>query len=130
MTTLHAPAVSAGVLSVIGRRRRNGAWKLGARFRAVAWMGGVELDLTDAELPPHRVELELVAVMGVVTVRVPQDVVVELEGDAITWSIEEGAHDLAAADAPRGVVRISGRAVFGKIHLWLAGPRHEGFVRR
>jgi hypothetical protein len=95
----------------------------------MAWMGGLDLDLTDAALPPDRVEMELVAVMGVVTVLVPRDVRVGLDGGAVTWTFE-GGDGTASAPPPRGTVRISGRTTLGKIHLRLVGPRSEAFARQ
>lgn len=46
-----------------GSRTDDGASDV-ARFRAMAWMGGWDLDLTDAELAPHGSAMELVAVLG------------------------------------------------------------------
>ena len=91
-------------------------------------MGGIELDLTDVSLSSRVVELELVAVMGVVEVRVPANIVVELVDAAVTWSVENATSRVAAASAPRGTVRIRGRSVLGRVHLRLEGLRAEPFV--
>ena len=64
--------------------------------------------------------------MGVVTIRVPPDIEVELAGDAITWSFEPGEPRSSAA--VRGHVRITGRAVLGKVDVRLLGRRSEPFA--
>ena len=117
-----------GVVSVIGRRRRRGRWTLPPRFRALAWMGGIELDLREADIPPEGVDLELVAVMGVIEVVVPADLVVCLIDDAVTWSVEAATGE-GAVTAPRGELRVHGRAVLGRVHVRLQGERSEDFVR-
>lgn len=87
-------------------------------------MGGVELDLTEAVIPSDGAVFELLAVLGVITVRVPAGLAVELVGDAITSSADAGWAPTGAWAGPgRGaVVRIVGRAVLGKVHVHLVGP--------
>jgi hypothetical protein len=112
-------------IAAVGHVVRAGRWALPPRFRAVAWMGGVDLDLTDAVLPPGGADLELLAVLGVVTVRVPAGLAVEVVGDAITWDADAAA--ALAWGTPGGVrraaVRVTGRAVLGKVHIAVAPAR-------
>lgn len=108
-------------MAFIGHVVRAGAWQLPRRFRAVALMGGVDLDLTEAQIPLEGAEVELVAVMGVIMVHVPRDVPVELVGDAITWSGDDEAGRVHPERPVRGVVRITGRAFLGKVHVRFAG---------
>ena len=103
-------------MAAIGHVVRRGRWQLPQRFRAVAWMGGVDVDLTDASIPPGGSEIELLAVLGVITVRVPDDLSVALVGDALTWSVDPGATPRATSLA-EARVRITGRAVLGKVHV-------------
>jgi hypothetical protein len=103
-------------MAAVGHVARGGRWRLPARFRAVAWMGGVDVDLTEASIPPGGAELELLAVLGVITVRVPEDLPVALVGDALTWSAEPGVAPCATSLA-EARVRITGRSVLGKVHL-------------
>ncbi|MGZ8378931.1 MAG: hypothetical protein ACXW0Z_17005 [Gemmatirosa sp.] len=103
-------------MAAIGHVVRRGRWRLPPRFRAVAWMGGVDVDLTEATIPRGGAALELLAVLGVITLRVPDDLSVALVGDALTWSAEAGARPwVTGADEAR--LRITGRAVLGKVHL-------------
>lgn len=108
-----APAPSFGrVMAAVGHVRRAGRWVLPRRFRAVAWMGGVDLDLTEAVIPPEGADLELLAVLGVITVRVPEGLAVELIGDAITWGGPPGWASTRGA-----AVRIIARAALGTVQV-------------
>jgi hypothetical protein len=78
-------------------------------------MGGVEIDLTEAVIPPEGADIELLAVLGVITVRVPEELAVTLIGDAITWDGPLGARRGTKCAA----VRVSGRAVLGKVHVYV-----------
>ena len=62
----------------------------------------MDLDLTDATIPPGGAVLELLAVHGVVTVRVPPELAVALVGDAITWSAPAGWAPMRSAAHPAG----------------------------
>lgn len=53
-----------------------------------AIMGGVELDLLKAEIPLGETKLDLSAIMGGVTIKVPDDVNVEFDGNFIFGGIE------------------------------------------
>ncbi len=91
-----------------------------SRFRAVAWMGGVDLDLRAAEIPPGGAELEVMAVLGVVTVWVPWDLPVVVIGDAVTQTPERGAQRVRPVAG--ATVRIRGRAILGKVHVRFVEP--------
>lgn len=82
-----------------GTRRMSGLgsshWAVmsGLEFKKKGWklddsniftlMGGVELDLTVAEIPAREVLLNLVAIMGGITVKVPRDINVVGESTAV-----------------------------------------------
>ncbi len=95
---------------------REGRWILPGRYRAVAWQGGLDLDLTYAAIPPEGSAIEVIAVMGAINIKVPRDVRVELMGDTITQSFDAGA-DRSMTPQSGPVVQIRGRAVLGKIHV-------------
>jgi hypothetical protein len=81
-------------------------------------MGGVEIDLTEAVIPPEGADMELLAVLGVITVRVPEELAVTLIGDAITWVGPPGWTPIGARGGPEcAAVRVIGRAILGKVHV-------------
>lgn len=102
---------------------RDGKWILPSRYRAVAWQGGVDLDLTFAAIPPEGAEIELLAVMGIINIKVSLDLRVDIVGDAITWSADEKA-DRSLTPRTGPIVRISGRAILGKINVQFVGADH------
>lgn len=57
-------------------------WKLDDA-NVFAFMGGVNMDLTVAEIPEREVALNLIAIMGGITIRVPSDLTVISEGTVI-----------------------------------------------
>lgn len=65
-----------------GLEFKNKGWKLDDS-NIFTLMGGAELDLTVAEIPEREVLLNLIAVMGGITILVPQDITVISEGTAI-----------------------------------------------
>lgn len=76
-----------------GIERKAPGWKL-EQGNYVAIMGGIELDLTKADIPEGTTTLSLTAIMGGVEVKVPADLAVECRGTAIlggvTFLDEEG----------------------------------------
>lgn len=67
------------VVAVMSGADRSGRWRPGRQTNAVAFMGGVEIDLRDADLG-DGIEITAVAVMGGVDVTVPPGVEVEVTG--------------------------------------------------
>lgn len=70
-----------------GIEQKNKGWKVtDAQYFAV--MGGVDLDLTMADIPPRDIRLNLTAVMGGITLVVPRDLAVECDGTAILGGVK------------------------------------------
>jgi hypothetical protein len=71
------------IIAVMGDAKRKGRWRIGPLTRAIAVMGGCQLDLRQAEVTSSEVEIVAYAIMGDVKVIVPEGVDVELTGVAI-----------------------------------------------
>ncbi|MCM0622024.1 DUF1707 SHOCT-like domain-containing protein [Nocardioides bruguierae] len=96
---------------------RRGRWRAPRRFRALAWWGGVELDLREAAWPGDTMEIAASAVMGGVHVVVGPEVEVVMEGIGI-MSGYEGPRDhqaVAVPDQPARTLRVTGFAVWGAV---------------
>jgi Domain of unknown function (DUF1707)/Cell wall-active antibiotics response 4TMS YvqF len=104
---------SVAVMSGVERRSR---WRVEGETRAVAVMGGVELDLTQAEIVGHELEVTAVAVMGGIEITVPEGVEVDMTGFAFM-----GGRELKVADVPvlpgSPVIRVRAYAVMGGIEV-------------
>lgn len=101
-------------------------WKLesGSYF---AFMGGIEMDLTRAELPEAETIIDLTAIMGGINVKIPPDLVVVYEGTAILGGVsfkDQADGGIVAGhradDIGEGVdkfLRIQARAFMGGIDI-------------
>ena len=107
-------AVMSGVV-------RRGAWMVPKRIRAVAFMGGVELDLREAVIDP-RTEISALAVMGGVVVTVPPNVRLETDGFAFMGGFEDQLKQPASGDPNAPVVRITGFALMGGVEVRVLEP--------
>jgi hypothetical protein len=104
------------LLAVMGGLVRRGSWLVPKRMRALAIMGGIELDLRDATLAGAVTEIHVLALMGGVDITVPPGVRLEVDGLAIMGGFEDQARSLPAIaqhDAP--VVRVTGLALMGGV---------------
>jgi hypothetical protein len=102
--------------AVLGSIDRRGRWRLAPRNRFVAVLGSIELDLSQAVLPGPEVELECVAVLGSIEVRVPEGVEVDVRGGVVLGSRDVRVEGEApAAGAP--VVRINARGTLGSVEV-------------
>lgn len=103
-------------LALMGGTDRKGRWRLGGSHAAVAVMGGVGLDLREAELETPVVTIRAFALMGGVEVVVPDDCVLDASGMGLMGSFEESDTGTAAPPgAP--VVRVRGLAVMGGVEV-------------
>jgi hypothetical protein len=66
-------------VNLLGGEKRRGRWRMRRDMRVVNILGGANLDLCEAELADRPV-LTKVSLVGGVSLRVPHDVDVEVEG--------------------------------------------------
>src|SRR6266550_9647478 len=76
----------SGVVSFLSSNERQGHWELPRRFRALAVLGNVELDLRDAEVGYGVSVIEAVAVLGNIEITIPPEIAVEFDGDSLLGS--------------------------------------------
>lgn len=109
------PKLRERVVAIMSGIVRRGLWKIPRRLKVVAIMGGVELDLREAELPPGVTEIRAFVFMGGLEIRVRPGVRLETDGVAIMGGFEDRIHEpgVAGPDAP--VVRVTGVAIMGGV---------------
>jgi hypothetical protein len=110
-----APKLRERLVAIMSGIVRRGLWKIPRRLRVVAIMGGVELDLRQAELPPGVTEISAFVFMGGLDIRVPPGVRLETDGVAIMGAFEDRVHDPGAAPPDAPVVRVTGIAIMGGV---------------
>lgn len=114
------PPTSSGAVAVMSGAERKGPWCVPAQFNAVAFWGGVELDLTRATFATPTVTITAVAIMGGVEIVVPDDVTVVVSGVGIMGGFDDKAHVQGPPGAP--VVRVNGLAFWGGVEVRRAKP--------
>src|SRR3954447_23026290 len=97
-TSAVASEVPSAHITPMGGLRRSGRVTLRPKTTVVTLIGGVDLDLNDATLPPDGARLTKVALVGGVSVVVPPDVRVEVRG----FSLVGGRNVERLRDAPAG----------------------------
>jgi hypothetical protein len=113
-------------------RSRSGGWIPAKTIRAIAFMGGVELDLREALFGTQEIRIHCMAVMGGIEILVPPGIHVDTGGFAVMGGFDEelsGAGEIPQ-DAP--VVRVTGFALMGavEIHCRLPGESAREARRR
>ena len=118
-----APGQLTTSVGILGGAERRGEWTPGRVHRAVAVMGGVEIDLRGAAIGPHGMSVRAVAIMGGVVVVVDEDTVVEEHGSGIAGGFADSSGPPRAPGGPR--VRVTGLAVMGGVEVQRRGRRGE-----
>lgn len=105
---------SRWVVAVMSGADRMGRWRPSRRTNAVAVMGGVDLDLRDAEITGD-LEINAVAVMGGIEVHVPPGVEVEVTGFSFMGAHGGPKPEPVPAGAP--TVRVRAYALMGGVDV-------------
>jgi hypothetical protein len=99
-------------LSILGGIKREGRWQMPQDMRVIAGVGGVNFDLTEAELPANPV-LTKFSLVGGVSLRVPENVAVEVEGLRLF-----GGARIAASSVPATVtIKVREYSIIGGVHV-------------
>lgn len=106
--------------AVMGGVVRKGRWMVPSRIRAFAWMGGIGLDLRDAEITAPVTDIYVFALMGGVEIIVPPDVRLESDGFAIMGGFEDQLKEPASRDPNAPLIRVHGIAIMGGVEARVA----------
>jgi hypothetical protein len=132
VSLLHPESVPerSGVAATWSSIKRDGQWVLPRHFRALAMMGGVDLDLTQVVLGEGESEIECVAIMGSVKIIIPQGIHVICEGDSTFGSFD--IKNNGASRAPEGapIIRITGSAFMGSVDVNIWNPDKTSWLGR
>jgi hypothetical protein len=116
------------VSATLSKVHRGGRWVPGRHTELRANLGALIVDMSEAVLPGREITINVNALFGKIVLRVPQNARIVDEGGAMfgKWAAHfrgrSRAGDQAAVDADEGpLIRITGRACFGKVAIVRAG---------
>lgn len=102
-------------VAIMSGTRRMGRWVVPRNYVAVAVMGGIELDLREAQFSEPEVTIHAYTLMGGIEITVPEDVDVDVSGVAFMGGFDHNASGPGVPGAPR--VRIIGFALMGGVDV-------------
>ncbi|MEU8436931.1 DUF1707 domain-containing protein [Streptomyces sp. NPDC029216] len=116
-------AGSSSAVAVMSGFQRKGRWTVPAQFNAVAFWGGGELDLREADFAAPEVVITCVAIMGGIEITVPPGVEVDVRGIGIMGGFDQGRslENRPEPGAPRVVV--NGLAFWGGVAVKVKSPK-------
>jgi predicted membrane protein len=108
---------------------RAGDWILPRLFRAVSFWGDVKIDLTSARFGAGTSRIELVVIMGNVTILVPPDVRLECDGDAIIGSFDMKGRKWSTPGEGAPTVHVTGTAYLGSVEVRVVNPNAPSWIK-
>ncbi|MFI1048591.1 DUF1707 domain-containing protein [Streptomyces griseoruber] len=112
--TVDGEGSSSWAVAVLSGFQRKGRWTVPRRFTAVAFWGGGEIDLREADFAAGEVEITCVAIMGGIQIVVPSGVEVVVRGIGIMGGFDQRETGVPGEPgAPRVIV--SGFAFWGGV---------------
>jgi hypothetical protein len=103
------------VVALLGGSDRKGEWYPAKDTKVLAVMGGVDLDLSEAYLPPEGLTIEILTMMGGVDIIVPEGVNVEVTGIPILGGIDNKTSGRRLPGAP--TLRVRALAMMGGVDV-------------
>lgn len=116
---------SSTAIAIMSGTDRKGVWTVPPTFTAVAMMGGVEIDLTDARFEDAETTIQAFALMGGIDIFVPEDITVQVNGTGFMGAFENHAQDQAQPLPGAPLVRITGLALMGGVDVKRRKPRKQ-----
>lgn len=119
-TTGTSPAITTRArprwhISPIGGISQRGYWRVPERTVAISVIGGVDIDLAEAELAAREVEVTKISIIGGVAARVPPGMRVEVSNFSILGGRDVNLPAPQAPDAP--VLHIRSFSVIGGVRV-------------
>jgi hypothetical protein len=118
---------SRGAIAVMSGFSRKGPWVPPRIFHCLAFWGGGTLDLRDARYADRNVKIRAFAIMGGVTVLVPEDAEVLVTGTGLMGGFDHSASGAGVPSGPR--ITVTGFAFWGGVGV-LRRPSDSELKRR
>jgi Domain of unknown function (DUF1707)/Cell wall-active antibiotics response 4TMS YvqF len=113
------------MVAIMSGSQRRGRFRAVGRINAIAFMGGDELDLREAEIEGGELTLNVVAVMGGATIYIPDSVELDVGGFSLMGaSTEIGSDRPPRPGAP--VIRLRAWHLMGGTTIFRVPPQARG----
>jgi hypothetical protein len=121
-TRIGGRGTSSSAIAVMSGAVRKGVWTVPPTFNAVAVMGGIEIDLTDARFEDAETTIQAFTLMGGIEIRVPRDIVIQVNGTGFMGAFESNVDEDQPPRPGVPVVKITGLAVMGGVEVKYGKP--------
>jgi uncharacterized protein DUF1707/cell wall-active antibiotic response 4TMS protein YvqF len=111
---------SSTIKVLLSDTKRSGPWIAPERVDVNAVLGEVTLDYTEAQIQHRELYIDISAVMADVTIRVPPDAIVDLDGTPILGSVKEQggwSSPVQPASVDSRVFHIRAKAVLAEVKV-------------
>jgi Cell wall-active antibiotics response 4TMS YvqF len=105
---------------IIAGFQRTGRWMVGRTFRGLAVIGRGEIDLRQARFIEGETTIHATAIIGSITVVVPEDAEVHIGGTGIIGGFDHHGEGPGTAGGPR--VTVTGFVFCGSVDVERLGP--------
>lgn len=110
------------LVAVLSGLERRGRWRLGSDTVAVAFLGGIDLDLREAEIEAAESQLSVYTVLGGAEIKVPEGVDLEVGGFSLLGGKEvRGGSRPVSPGAPKLTIRAF--TILGGVSVTTKPPR-------
>lgn len=111
----HPDDERATIFAVLGGSTRKGTWEPAEHSEVIAIMGGVNLDFREADLLEGTTTVRCFAMMGGISIIVPPDVDVDVNGIGLLGGFDHVDHRANDEDVPR--IKIEGIALMSGVSV-------------
>jgi hypothetical protein len=122
-TRIGGRGTSSSAFAVMSGAVRKGVWTVPPTFNAVAVMGGIEIDLSDARFEDGETTIQAFTLMGGIEIRVPRDIVIQVNGTGFMGAFESNVDEDLQPRPGVPVVKITGLAVMGGVEVKYGRPK-------
>jgi hypothetical protein len=117
---------SETIVNILGGNNRSGLWVVPREINIFCFMGGSDIDFTDARFNSPNVKVKIFSVFGGVDIFVPENVNVVTKAFCILGGIDNKAPSLASRQAP--TITIEGLILFSGVDIKIKTTIKEKFV--
>lgn len=112
---------SSNMVAILSGSERKGVWKPSRSTRAITFLGGTELDYSEAVMPPGVTDLDVVCILGGAEITVPPGMNVDVDCIPILGGVENNVDSAEDPNAP--TLRIRGFIALGGLEINTTKPK-------